>query len=360
MKKLLLLMLVIGSAALSCFAADVQWLESAHNFGAIYEENGKVLCQFRFVNTCGEAVAIRSARASCGCTTPSFPKELIAVGDTAAITVAFNPSGRPGRFNKTVTIDLAGDTTTPARHTLTITGVVIGSTATLMSRYPVEAGNIKLRTSQLPFGSILKGRAKSAFLEVYNASTEPVTPRWENVPGYVRVATAENNNTIPPGEQMVYTFICTPDNNTPYGIITDSLTVSTDNNPPLTISISALLEEDFSTLTPGQRAKAPVIATEADRVDFGTFNRTDSPISRTFAISNRGKSELLVRRIYTLDGGVTLNNIPEKVKAGKTATFTLTVDPTLLPGDILNARIQIITNDPENPITIVRAVGLLN
>jgi hypothetical protein len=159
---------------------------------------------------------------------------------------------------------------------------------------------------------------------------------------------------------MVYTFICTPDNNTPYGIITDSLTVSTDNNPPLTISISALLEEDFSTLTPGQRAKAPVIATEADRVDFGTFNRTDSPISRTFAISNRGKSELLVRRIYTLDGGVTLNNIPEKVKAGKTATFTLTVDPTLLPGDILNARIQIITNDPENPITIVRAVGLLN
>lgn len=47
----------------------------------------------------------------------------------------------------------------------------------------------------------------------------------------------------------------------------------------------------------------------------------------------------------------------DKVKKGKTTEVTITVDPSKLPGDLLNARIQVITNDPENPIVIVRAVG---
>lgn len=45
------------------------------------------------------------------------------------------------------------------------------------------------------------------------------------------------------------------------------------------------------------------------------------------------------------------------MKKGKTTEVTITVDPSKLPGDLLNARIQVITNDPENPIVIVRAVG---
>ncbi len=80
-------------------------------------------------------------------------------------------------------------------------------------------------------------------------------------------------------------------------------------------------------------------------------------MSRTFTISNDGKSDLLLRRVYTIDPGVTIKTSSDKIKKGKHATVTVTVDPAKLPGDILNARIQIIANDPEMPITIVRAVG---
>ncbi len=250
---------------------------------------------------------------------------------------------------------MAGEGNLP-RQTLVIKGVVIGSANTLRSRYPVEHGAVKLRTTQIPFGTVLKGRAKSAFLEVYNASEQPIAPRWEGVPEYIRIASSEEK-AIPPGEQAVYSFVLTPGNTALYGILTDSVFLAVDNTAPLKVDLTAILEEDFSRLTEADRAKAPVVRTDGDRVDFGRIERNGGLVSRTFTISNDGKSDLLLRRVYTIDPGVTIKTSSDKIKKGKHATVTVTVDPAKLPGDILNARIQIIANDPEMPITIVRAVG---
>ena len=336
-------------------AASVRWLGTTHDFGAFKEDDGKVTCEFRFVNDGPGAVTVRAARASCGCTAPSFTKTPVAAGDTGVVTVRFNPTGRPGRFSKTVTMDLAGDAKIP-RQTLTIRGVVIGSSNTLRSRYPVESGSVKLRTTQLPFGTVLKGKAKSAFLEVYNASETPVSPTWDGVPEYIRIASSDGG-AIPPGEQAVYSFVLTPGATALYGILTDSVFMNVAGEPPLKIDLTAILEEDFSRLTPGERQKAPQVAFEADRVNFGTVARDGGPVSGTFAISNKGKSDLMLRRVYTIDPGVTVYAPTDKVKKGKSVDVTVTVDPSKLPGDLLNARIQVITNDPDNPIFVMRAVG---
>ena len=98
---------VLSAMALSA-AAKVEWLKTTHDFGAFKEDDGKVTCEFRFINRGQEAVTVRAARASCGCTTPSFTKTPIEPGDTGLVTVVFNPTGRPGRFSKTVTMDIAG------------------------------------------------------------------------------------------------------------------------------------------------------------------------------------------------------------------------------------------------------------
>ena len=84
---------IIAALALSA-SADVTWLETTHDFGAFQEDLGPVSCQFRFVNTNPEPVAIVAARASCGCTTPQYPREAIAPGDTAVITVSYDPAKR--------------------------------------------------------------------------------------------------------------------------------------------------------------------------------------------------------------------------------------------------------------------------
>lgn len=357
MKRFLIALLLAVTTMPVQMSAAIKWLETVHDFGAFKEEDGKVRCTFRFINTGDEAVSVRAARASCGCTAPSFTKTPIEKGDTATVTVTFNPAGRPGRFTKTVTMDIAGAGAGP-RQVLTIKGVVIGSSATLRSRYPIEAGTVKLRTSQLPFGSVTKGKAKSAFLEVYNASNEPIVPSWEKLPSYIRVASA-TNDTIPPGEQSIFTFMLTPQNTALYGIISDSTYLAVEGQQPLKIDLTAILEEDFSRLTPSQRQNAPVVKISDMSINYGVIQKDAGVVTRNFEISNIGKSDLLLRRVYTIDPGVEISTSTEKIKKNKSAIVSLTVDPSKLPSEFLNARIQVITNDPENPISIVRIVGEL-
>lgn len=77
--------------------------EEEHDFGTI-KEGDIVEHTFTFTNTGEAPLIIESARASCGCTVPSWPKEPIAVGETGEIMVRFNSTGKPNVQNKTVTI----------------------------------------------------------------------------------------------------------------------------------------------------------------------------------------------------------------------------------------------------------------
>lgn len=347
------LCIFFASLAVAATAStQIRWLETNHDFGAFREVDGKVSTTFRFVNTGKEKLSIRSVHASCGCTSTSYTRDVIAPGDTAAIEATYNPAGRPGRFTKSIRVDISG---VPQRQSLTIEGVVIGSDATLLSRYPVERGPLRLRTATVPFGSVLKGRAKSAFVEVYNADTVPVTPRWEGLPSCMRVASSASS--IAPGEQVVYSVVLTPDASAPYGILNTSASLVVDGVEPLPVEFTSIIEEDFSRLTPSQRAQAPVVAVDDDRVTFEGLSRTGQPVSSSFTLYNRGKSDLLIRRIYTTDAGVTIGSYPSKIKKGKKADITVTIDPSQLPADLLSARIQVITNDPEQSLLIMRAIG---
>jgi hypothetical protein len=96
------------------FAQDTQALEfkkRTHDFGTIQEADGRVEAVFEFKNISNKPITLTNVRASCGCTTPNWPKEPIAPGKSSYITATYNPAGRPGNFNKSITIHYlkAGD-----------------------------------------------------------------------------------------------------------------------------------------------------------------------------------------------------------------------------------------------------------
>jgi len=93
----------------------------SHNFGDV-PEAGQIEHVFKFKNTGIEPLVLSDVRASCGCTTPSWPKEPVMPGETKDIKVQYNTAGRPGNFNKTITI--TSNATEPTTR-LTITGNVI-------------------------------------------------------------------------------------------------------------------------------------------------------------------------------------------------------------------------------------------
>ncbi len=78
----------------------------------------------------------------------------------------------------------------------------------------------------------------------------------------------------------------------------------------------------------------------------------------TFTITNTGQSPLIVRRLHTPDKAVTATISSTTIKSGKEATVKVTADPALIAdGELLNARITLITNAPSAPSQTVRVVG---
>lgn len=109
------------SAMLAGNGAVITFETKSHDFGTIKEADGAVSCTFDFQNTGDEPLVFLDVRTSCGCTTPDYPRNPIAPGKMGKIKVTYNPTGRPGEFERKVKIF----TNTNKRITLKITGVVV-------------------------------------------------------------------------------------------------------------------------------------------------------------------------------------------------------------------------------------------
>jgi Protein of unknown function (DUF1573) len=104
MKKLLFTALSIVLFAVGASAQGVlKFDKEVHDFGK-QNEGPIVTTKFVVTNTGKVPVVITNAQPSCGCTTPEWSKEPIMPGAKSEIKVGFNTSGRPGAFDKTITV----------------------------------------------------------------------------------------------------------------------------------------------------------------------------------------------------------------------------------------------------------------
>ena len=128
------------------------------------EHNGPVVYEFSFVNKGTRAISILTVQPSCGCTTPGWSKEPIAPGKTGVIKASFDPNGRPGYFNKSLTVSTDLDTNPIV---LLIKGNVIDKKS---ERGPYDLvivnGNLRLRNSSFNVGKVLINREPSAVDQV--------------------------------------------------------------------------------------------------------------------------------------------------------------------------------------------------
>lgn len=356
MKRILSALLLACAAGLTLSGqVSVVWNELTHNFGAFDEDDGPVTFDFVFVNTGSEPVAVTAARPSCGCTAPRFSLAPVAPGDSGTVSVTYDPQGRPGRFDKYVAVDFseAGN-----RVKLHVVGTVVGATGSVERRYPVLCGGqLRLSHGAVMFGEVLKDRMSTSYITAYNGGHDTLRPALGDLPPFLS-GTFEPA-AIPPGEQATLMLFFRSDRTPLYGLVADSIWVEPGKGERCALAVTALVKEDFARLTPGQLQKAPRGRLESTSVDFGILSRTRAPETRAATLHNEGSNTLTVRRIYTTDPGITATIDKESIKKGKSATISVTVDPSRLPGSLLNARINIITNDPDNPVRQLRAVGKL-
>lgn len=113
MKKALLslglsLLMIIGLSttnaqnAIGESGAKIEFKNDVHDYGTI-DQYADGTCEFVFTNTGNEPLVISSARGSCGCTVPEWPKEPIAPGASSSIKVRYDTK-RVGVIGKSVTL----------------------------------------------------------------------------------------------------------------------------------------------------------------------------------------------------------------------------------------------------------------
>ena len=84
-------------------APKIKFNERTHHFGKI-SGNDPVSFEFEFTNEGKSDLIIRKTKASCGCTSSQPSKTVIKPGETANITITFNPKGYSGKQSKMVTV----------------------------------------------------------------------------------------------------------------------------------------------------------------------------------------------------------------------------------------------------------------
>jgi len=127
MKRLLLLIcltLLIGSVSAQKSdnknQAEIKFEEESHDYGTI-KEGTLAVKEFKFKNTGKEPLIITIVGSSCGCLAAEWPKDPIRPGSSGIIKATYNSQGRPGGFQKSITVQSNAKT---SMKTLTVKGTV--------------------------------------------------------------------------------------------------------------------------------------------------------------------------------------------------------------------------------------------
>lgn len=338
-------------------AGKVEWLGKTYDFGTFDEDLGKVSCDIKFVNTGDDDVVITNVRPTCGCTASRYTQAPVAPGDTGTITLTYNPKGRPGKFSKDVIVNVNVE---PVRNVITVTGNVIGASNTIRSKYPKSIGALKMNSFTGYVGELVKGKGRNIFIGGYNQSNDSLRVSALKTPSHLKVSCTPE--IIPPGGLLTLSIYYNTSLKNDWGVVSDSFDLAvqplrSDSVFKNSIETIAIIKEDFSNLTEKELTLAPKIVITPDRVDFGSFNRNQGKIQRSFIITNSGQKPLVIRRVYTIDNGISVKIKNKQIKKGHKSEVTVTVEPSMIENDILNAKLNIISNDPENSQTSVRLVG---
>lgn len=353
MKKILST-LCVALIAVAAFAQQpvITFEKTEHDFGKINEADGRVSTVFSFKNEGMTPLVLSNVRASCGCTTPTWTKEPIEPGQTGSITVTYNPNGRPGRFQKTVTIT---SNATEATTRVYIKGEVIPKQAKPVNKYTVKVGELNMATATYDFGTIKKGETKVGEMDYTNLTKEELkvalTP--EVINGFVF-----HQVTLPAvktNEVGKFAFSIDTKATKLYGPVEVNAYVVCGDKKVIDdahkLTLKANIVEDFSALTPEQKQQAPIIETQNE---FNVGKIAAGKVHKyIFPIKNIGVNPLEVRRVYSAEKSFVIK-APKAIKSGKKGAINVEINAKDLKPGNYSREVIVITNDYANSIKKIK------
>ncbi len=356
MKKIIsLFTLALCATMMMAQQPVITFTRTEHDFGKINEADGRVTTIFEFKNEGMAALVLSNVRASCGCTTPKWTREPIEPGQTGQITVTYNPNGRPGRFQKTVTI--TSNATEPTTRVY-IKGEVIPKPAQPVNNYPIQMGELSLKSKSLNFGSLKKGEKRQREIEYANHTDHEITVELATLGDNYLVAQTSLEK-LQPNETGKFIFVFNSEACKLYGPVETTALVVVNkkqvNSNEFKLNLKAEVNEDFSQLSTEQLQQAPILQTE-ESIDLGIV-APGKKVSYTLPIQNIGANPLMIHRVYNPNNLFNIVAPKGAIKSGKKTTvkidLTAIMDGKPMDAGAYSRQITLYTNDPKQAKKIV-------
>ena len=353
MKKILsTLCMALMGVAMMAQQPVITFEKTEHDFGKINEGDGRVSVVFSFKNEGMAPLVLSNVRASCGCTTPTWTREPVEPGQTGSITVTYNPNGRPGRFQKTVTI------TSNAKEPTTrvyIKGEVIPKQAKQENQFKTAVGELNMKSKVLDLGTVNKGETKSGELEYTNLKAEDHSVELATSAADAFVANQVTLPTVKNKEVGKFIFVLDTKATKLFGPVEVQAYVVVDGKKAIDkdhkLTIKADIVEDFSQMTVEDKQNAPIGEVGAEfsmgKIAAGKVHKYMIPVK------NSGVNPLEIRRAYCPDPIVQVKT-PKAIKSGKKGALTVEVNAKNLNPGNYSRDIIVITNDYKAPIKKVK------
>ncbi|MFB6320116.1 DUF1573 domain-containing protein [Saccharicrinis sp. FJH54] len=354
----ILLTLIVFTSSLfaQTLSPKIAFSETEHDLGNIKEDGGKVETVFEFRNLGQEPLMIKNVSSSCGCTTPTYSKEPILPGKSGQIRAVFDPINRPGKVLKHITVYTNAS---PEPVILTLTGNVEKKAPTIIDKYPYSFGDVRLNKSHVSFLKMNKNEVKESRVNIINTSeNKPVKIEFIRVPEFITVQTEPQ--ILQPGQAGVINITYDASKVDDWGFILSGMFMKqngqVDYNHKLSVSVT--IEDDFTKMSPQERAQAPDIVFENTTFNFGTIKQGQK-VEYEFPFVNTGKSNLILRKVKASCGCTAIKPEKSVIAPGERSSIKIEFDSRGKSGRQYKT-VTIITNAPNHSTVILKIIGTVN
>jgi hypothetical protein len=341
--------------------ANASWEKKAISLGVIKEESGPVRARFIVRNTGDAPLQLYAAVASCGCTTPTWTQQPIAVGDSGFVDAEYNPLGRPGIFNKTVAVSTNSEL---AMVELLISGNVIGRKLTVAEEYPHNlALGLAATSGGLDFGTVSPFVDSTArrVLSVIHLKKGPLILSAKLPKGMREWLSWDKASLgrLNAGDKRMLTLNLKGAKSRSFGPVSGMvpLTIKDSTGKEITVRIpfSARIEDYPKVLSAAERNLLGEIAVVERQYDAGTVAK-GTTIRKVFVIKNTGKADLKIYAIKPLCSCVLATIEKRKLKPGEETKAYVSVKQL---GDLADSLewIDIYSSDAATPKTSIGVVA---
>jgi len=395
----------------------IKFEKTSHDFGDVKEDGGAAAYPFKFTNVSKYPVKLTGVRPGCGCTTPSWTKEVIKPGESGIATLSYDPMNRPGKASKGATVtaiidssalksyaaknappkvtpppvdntkdknkkdkkDKKGDKaktddkkitspledtavalldSLPAQQTgyLSFSINVLPRTKGPADFYPQKLGNLRFSTNYLYYNNVKNNELKDMKVVIYNEGTEPITVKeLTGCPKYLTYTFSAK--TVQPKDTIVLKAILDVKKVNDYDWFHETLKLQTDDklDSAKIFYVGGTVEEYFAPMNKMDSLLVPKAVFDKVTHDFGVIKPGDN-VKTAFTLTNTGKKDLIIRKVKS-DCGCTAGQ-PDKMqlKAGESTKVNVTFNSTGKANATSN-NVTIIVNDPMNPKHVLNIKG---